>query len=709
MISESHGPETSQRSPQEQRGRWDPRKHSAEANEARAIALHRLRQADQRMQSAMSLASRYKLDSHPLFRRCHRARKAVTEVRRRDPRSMETAVRRLEKLWTRLLSEISNQGPSDKTEDPQQEADRLAAALDCVDYGETVRPRKGLGYDRARLCAMIARTHLSGTLGGTQVDTRRCTSEAVARHYKNLFVQAAGGEAVAAEFMGFDPRILRKYLTLGASSVRRWSKQLRDAEQQAREEGHPVAADWEILLHTQPSAQVASRRKRTAELKEEVLTLLTEDSELACVDLAEAVSCDVSPRTISRLLQEDVEEAELAMTKLGPSSLDELLWSRIGRRPARSNAVWVMDDAYVNIDLVRPQFDPRLGRFPLDFECLVLVPAPGGGYVTKHVDHLWAQVLIDAHSRLKLCTRFFYTPPTAWDTLTTIARAALRYGLPDVLFTDNGSNFASGLLLERLQAAGVSKVFSRPRNPRANGAAERFILDLKNRLMRDLPGGSSKRGRWMRDELWTLQQIEAEVEQRIERKRNRRVHRTLGMTPRECYTRGGGGAALTDPKRILRLLQVEHELVRAADGIHTANGRYYGACLAAVPVNALVDLYFDPFDPVNRWVMRPRPDGEGRYVGRVQRRGDTEVPDVGERWNDEMEFLQTIAGPTVERIKARNKEARREEELAQGARRAEQDLARVVDLVADALEDAPRLPPRRRSSTDLDPRYGRLW
>lgn len=691
-------PSRSKAQMEENRARWTAATHSPEENEARALALERLDQAGARLLAVMELAERSGLSDE--LKKAERANKAVTEARRRGPRAIERVIRRLEKTWDGLLEAIARLSPEPVGEDAGDEGDLMAAALDSISYGEVVRPLPSLGHDRARLRALIGRTHLDGDLGG---------SEAVADHFRDLFAEALGGRSMPTEVATFPATVLREFLTLGASSVRRWSKALRDAAALAQAEEHPPPADWEVLLHRQPESQIAGRRLRTPELKDEVTSLLLEDRELTGVDLAEIVSAAVSSRTISRHLREDFEPAELAMLRAGLPALEEFLWSRIGRRPRHSNDVWVMDDAHVHHDLVLPQHEGRYGDFPLDVECLVVVPAPGGHLTTKWVKELYFQVVIDAHSRLKLCTRFFPEPPTAWDTLTTIARAARRYGLPRELFTDNGGNFAAGALLQRLQAAGVMKVFSRPHNPRANGAAERFIGDLK-RLMHDFPGGARKRGRWLREELWTLGELESATEDRIELRRNRRVHRTLGMTPRECYIRGGGGVALTDPKRLLQLLHVEHDVVRDADGLHTENGRYYGDCLAAVIENDLVDLYFDPLDPMHRWVARTDAGHPpGGWVGLVERVDDEAVADVGERWEAETEFLEAIAGPTVERLRRRTAVVRREEELARGMERAERDVERFAALLAEQQDRALRQLPSRRADPAPDPHFKRLW
>lgn len=59
-----------------------------------------------------------------------------------------------------------------------------------------------------------------------------------------------------------------------------------------------------------------------------------------------------------------------------------------------------------------------------------------------------------------------------------------RYGVPQVLVTDNGRTSTSAEFTTFLRQNGVRFKYSAPYNPATNGQAERFIQTLKNLLQR---------------------------------------------------------------------------------------------------------------------------------------------------------------------------------------------------------------------------------
>jgi hypothetical protein len=57
-----------------------------------------------------------------------------------------------------------------------------------------------------------------------------------------------------------------------------------------------------------------------------------------------------------------------------------------------------------------------------------------------------------------------------------------RYGIPHVLVSDNGSNFASAEFREFVEFNGVKHVFAPPYHPSSNGLAERSVQTFKNAM-----------------------------------------------------------------------------------------------------------------------------------------------------------------------------------------------------------------------------------
>ena len=86
-------------------------------------------------------------------------------------------------------------------------------------------------------------------------------------------------------------------------------------------------------------------------------------------------------------------------------------------------------------------------------------------------------------------TRFLeaYAIPDA--TATTTAdiiseKIIARYGAPEVLLTDNGRNFTSKEIKSLCEALDITKTFTTPYNPKANGIVERAHRDLKKNLVK---------------------------------------------------------------------------------------------------------------------------------------------------------------------------------------------------------------------------------
>ena len=58
------------------------------------------------------------------------------------------------------------------------------------------------------------------------------------------------------------------------------------------------------------------------------------------------------------------------------------------------------------------------------------------------------------------------------------------FGTPEVLVTDNGSNFTSRMMEKLLEALGISQIKSAPYHPEANGAVERLNRTIKEAITR---------------------------------------------------------------------------------------------------------------------------------------------------------------------------------------------------------------------------------
>lgn len=100
-------------------------------------------------------------------------------------------------------------------------------------------------------------------------------------------------------------------------------------------------------------------------------------------------------------------------------------------------------------------------------------------------------VLIDAHS--KWMEAFITSPATASFVIEELRSTFARYGMPEMIVTDNGSCFKSKEFEQFLLSNGIKHVTSAPYHPASNGLAERAVQILKQGLKKVTVGTLSSR------------------------------------------------------------------------------------------------------------------------------------------------------------------------------------------------------------------------
>ncbi|XP_062389531.1 uncharacterized protein K02A2.6-like [Sardina pilchardus] len=113
---------------------------------------------------------------------------------------------------------------------------------------------------------------------------------------------------------------------------------------------------------------------------------------------------------------------------------------------------------------------------------------PGAPWQRIHVDfagpfqgHMF-MVVVDAHS--KWPEVHLMSSTTASKTIQVLRRLFSRYGLPEVLVSDNGPQFTSSEFDTFMKSNGVKHIRSAPFHPATNGLAERFVQTFKHSLKR---------------------------------------------------------------------------------------------------------------------------------------------------------------------------------------------------------------------------------
>ncbi|XP_058816377.1 uncharacterized protein K02A2.6-like [Topomyia yanbarensis] len=76
---------------------------------------------------------------------------------------------------------------------------------------------------------------------------------------------------------------------------------------------------------------------------------------------------------------------------------------------------------------------------------------------------------------------------TSSTTIELMFETFARYGLPETIVTDNGTQFSSNQFREFCESLGIVHIRTAPYHPQSNGWAERFVDTLKRSLRKILP------------------------------------------------------------------------------------------------------------------------------------------------------------------------------------------------------------------------------
>jgi len=146
------------------------------------------------------------------------------------------------------------------------------------------------------------------------------------------------------------------------------------------------------------------------------------------------------------------------------------------REAAKPNSIWQVDHAQLDIKLLR-----------------------GDGSVAKP----WLTIVIDDYSRAVAGYYLVFDPPSSLRTTLALRQGIWRKGdphwqicgIPDVLYTDNGSDFRSKHLEQVAADLKIRLIFSTPGQPQGRGRIERFFRTVNEMFLCDLDGYTARRGR----------------------------------------------------------------------------------------------------------------------------------------------------------------------------------------------------------------------
>ncbi len=167
-------------------------------------------------------------------------------------------------------------------------------------------------------------------------------------------------------------------------------------------------------------------------------------------------------------------------------------------------------------------------------------------------------------------------------------------GIPEVLYTDNGSDFTSHHLEQVGADLKMRLVFSTPGKPRGRGRIERFFRTLNEMLLCDLDGFGAKS---RRKPTVTLQELDGRLRTFLLETYHHRAGKATERAPVARWEEQGFLPRMPDSLEQLDLLLMHEVRSRKVqpDGIRFQNMRYLSTTLAAY-VGEPVTIRYDPRD-----------------------------------------------------------------------------------------------------------------
>lgn len=242
------------------------------------------------------------------------------------------------------------------------------------------------------------------------------------------------------------------------------------------------------------------------------------------------------------------------------------------------NAIWQADHTPLDILLIRPD-----------------------GEAAKP----WLTVVIDDYSRAVAGYFLSFEDPCTLHTSLALRQAIWRKedsrwtvcGIPDVLYTDNGSDFTSRHQEQVSADLRIQLIFSIPGKPRGRGRIERFFSTVNQMFLCELDGYAPEGGPVRGKPKLSLSEFDARFRVFLLDVYHRRDCAETGVPPVERWEGKGFLPKMPDSLEQLDLLLIQVAKARQVrvDGIHFQSLRYISTTLAAY-VGERVTLRFDPRD-----------------------------------------------------------------------------------------------------------------
>ncbi len=226
----------------------------------------------------------------------------------------------------------------------------------------------------------------------------------------------------------------------------------------------------------------------------------------------------------------------------------------------------------------------------------------------KHKGHLkkpWLTIILDDYSRSVAGYSLSFSAPSAIQTALAFRQAIWHKsrsdweicGIPDIFYTDHGSDFTSFHIEQLAVSIKTLLIFSAVGQPRGRGKIERFFRSLSQVLLPHLPGHQPPGSKSKSKKFMTLSQLASRLEEYIVNDYHLKAHGTTRTPPKLKWASNNFLPRL--PRSLaeldLLLLTVPKNRVVHNDGIRFEGFRYIHPALAGY-VGEGVTVRYDPRD-----------------------------------------------------------------------------------------------------------------
>lgn len=214
----------------------------------------------------------------------------------------------------------------------------------------------------------------------------------------------------------------------------------------------------------------------------------------------------------------------------------------------------------------------------------------------------WLTIVIDDYSRAVAGYYIAFDPPSTLRTALALRQGIWRKddprwpvcGIPEVLYTDNGSDFTSQHMEQVAIDLKIRLVFSIPGKPRGRGRIERFFRTVNQMFLSSVDGYLARSRKKL---ALTLPMLDEQFRAFLLDEYHRRPGPENEACPIERWEAGGFLPRMPESLDQLDLLLIQAVRSRKVrpDGIHFEGLRFLSSTLAAY-VGEEVTLRYDPRD-----------------------------------------------------------------------------------------------------------------